>query len=221
MEKIAIIVPSRGRPQQMRELMASWLLTSKGKSVIMMGLDGDDPTLQNYPPGIQLITTPGGELNEKNNRLANAALLRGHEIVGCLSDDFIFFTHGWEDIVIHWQEKHRGICYGNDLLQGRALPTAPFIHKDIIIPLGFTAPPELIHYYIDNYWLDLGLRLEKIMYLPQVIIEHKHWSSGKSKKDETYSNSEILMNRDKETWDAYRETKLADDVKKIQSFQNQ
>src|SRR5215831_3343947 len=158
MNKIAIVVPSRGRPQQMRQLISSWILTGSNKSEIIMGLDGDDPTLPDYPAGIKIVTTPAGELNEKNNRLVMSAIIRGHEIVGCLSDDFIFHTPGWEDIVIKWQEENRGICYGNDLLQGPNLPTAPFIHKDIIIPLGYAAPPELIHYFIDNYWLELGIR---------------------------------------------------------------
>jgi GT2 family glycosyltransferase len=218
MEKIAIIVPSRGRPQLIRQLMSSWMLTSNNNSVIIMGLDGDDPTLSDYPPGIHMITTPQQELNEKNNYLANYAVDRGHEIIGCLSDDFVFLTSNWEDKVISCQESLKGICYGDDLLQGRALPTAPFIHRDIILPLGYAAPPVLKHYYIDNYWLELGMRLDRLQYIPNMCIEHKHWSAGKAAKDETYSKSEALMAQDRAAWDYYREHQLAEDVEKIQQF---
>jgi hypothetical protein len=219
MDEILIVVPSKGRPEMMQSFIESWQLTTSGKSDILVGLDDDDETKTKYPISVnRALMVNGYELNKKNNILATYGASKGYPIIGCLSDDFIFHTKGWEDQIIEWQEVNKGICYGNDLLQGANLPTAPFIHSSIITALGYAAPPELIHYYIDNYWLELGMRLDKLKYFPDIIIEHKHWSSGKSIKDETYSNSEKLMTQDRETWDKYRETKLSEDVKKIKSL---
>jgi len=220
MSNLVIIVPSRGRPSLMKRFLDSWKLTTQGKSTIRIGLDANDPNLMDYIKSernvYKTVFTSQLELNQKNNLLAMSEIEDGANIVGLLSDDFIFHTLGWEDKIIEWQDQNKGICYGNDLLQGAALPTAPFIHEDIILPLGYTAPPILKHYYIDNYWLELGLRLEKIKYLPDIVIEHSHWSNKKAIKDLTYSQSEALMGEDKKAWDHYRETKLSNDVQKIQ-----
>lgn len=217
-KKILIVVPSRSRPELMRNLLWSWKNTTSEKSDILVFLDTDDLEMFNYP-FLDHIIGVREELNYKNNRLVNLAVSRGYDIVGCLSDDFIFHTKGWEDEIIGWQKENRGICYGNDLLQGASLPTAPFIHTSIIKSLGYAAPPELIHYFIDNYWMELGMRLDKIKYLPEILIEHKHWSAGKSEKDAVYSESEKVFEQDRNTWDKYRITKLADDVQKVQLYQ--
>lgn len=222
MEKIAIIIPSRGRPELMKALIESWEKTTQGGSNIIMGLDTNDPELNNYPIDDERfgwLIGPQKELNEKNNNLARGRA-NDYEIIGCLSDDFVFLSKDWEGKVIECQESLKGICYGNDLLQGRNLPTAPFIHNNIIKALGYAAPPVLKHYYIDNYWLELGMRLNRLQYIPDMIIEHRHWSSGKSIKDETYSKSETLMGQDREAWDHYRAHLLAGDVEKVQQFKS-
>lgn len=220
MKEIIIVVPSRGRPLQMKELIESWEKTTSGRSSILAGIDLDDPTVKDYPSCIdRAVYGEKFELNQKNNDLCNIGIDKGYPIVGCLSDDFIFHTPGWEDKIIAWQTKNWGICYGDDLLQGQNLPTAPFIHYSIIKALGFAAPRELVHYYIDNYWLELGIRLDKIAFMPDIVIEHKHWSNNKAVKDETYSNSESIMAKDRKVWEDYRLTKLEEDVRKVQLFQ--
>lgn len=225
MKKLAIIVPSRGRPHLIERLLESWKRTTLGHSRIVMALDGDD--FHNYSEvvskyhleiGVELgLIAKRETLTTKLNLFAADWEKRDSIGVGFMGDDCVFMTPGWELPIIEWLENNKGICYGNDLLQGENLPNNVFIHVDIIAALGFMAPPELKHYYIDNYWKDLGLRLDKIKYFNEIIIEHRHWSNGKETKDAIYTEAEKLMGEDKIAWDKYRETKLAEDVKKIQS----
>lgn len=167
---------------------------------------------------VMFVMGPQLKLVEKLNLTALGWEKEGYLCVGFMGDDCVFMTPGWEDVIIHWQKKHKGICYGNDLLQGENLPNNVFIHVDIIAALGFMAPPELQHYYIDNYWKDLGLRLNNIQYFENVVIEHRHWSNQKEQKDATYTNAESLMGQDRAAWDNYRETKLAEDVQIINDY---
>lgn len=226
MKKLTIIVPSRGRPHLMDRLLESWKRTTLGHSRIVMVLDGDDSHHYNEvhdkyvkEPGIEMAIVFGERqlLTSKLNSFAKDWEKQESIGVGFMGDDCVFMTPGWELPIVDWLENNKGICYGNDLLQGEALPNNVFIHVDIIAALGFMAPPELKHYYIDNYWKDLGLRLEKIKYFESIVIEHRHWSNGKETKDATYTEAEKLMGEDRLAWDKYREDKLAEDVNKVLS----
>lgn len=222
-KEIVIIVPTRGRPDNMKRLIESWSQRTQGKSEIVMVLDEDDYEnyfgIEPWSASPHIIVGERRDLCEKTNILIPIALKQDHKIFCSVGDDHVFLTPGWEDRIIEWQNANKGICYCNDLLQFENLPTNVFIHRDIIEPLGYMAPPVLEHYFIDNYWKDLGLRLNNIHYFPDIVIEHRHWSNNKSVKDATYAEVEAKFRQDQKVWDAYRETELANDVKKIQLWQ--
>lgn len=188
-----------------------------------MVLDRDDHEQYNdvKKEGVEWVATGIGRktLVEKLNNFSPGWGDEGYLGVSFMGDDCVFMTPGWELPIIEWLQSNTGLCYCNDLLQGENLPNNVFIHVDVISALGFMAPPELKHYYIDNYWKDLGIRLGKLNYFPEIIIEHRHWSNNKEVKDATYTEAEKLMGADRETWDKYRITKLAEDVQRIQSYQ--
>lgn len=221
MKKIIIIVPSRGRPHLMKRLIESWKRTTLGHSDILMVLDEDDHGKYDiWEPGVELAVNFGhqGTLVEKLNDYCMNWGSEGYIAVSFMGDDCVFMTPGWELPILEWLETNDGICYCNDLLQGETLPNNVFIHVDIVSALGFMAPPELKHYYIDNYWKDLGLRLNKLKYFNEIVIEHRHWSNNKEVRDATYTEAEKLMGADKATWDEYRLTKLTNDVQKIKDY---
>ena len=47
--------------------------------------------------------------------------------------------------------------------------------------------PGCIHLFFDNFVKQLGLDLEYLKYLPDVIIEHLHPVAGKAEMDEGYA----------------------------------
>jgi len=228
MKKLTVIVPSRGRPHLMERLLESWKRTTSGYSRIVMVLDGDDQYHYNEvhdkymkESGVELAILFGERqmLTSKLNAFCSDWEKEGSIGVGFMGDDCVFMTPGWEAPIIQWLEENKGICYGNDLLQGEALPNNVFIHVDIIAALGFMAPPELKHYFIDNYWRELGVSIGKIHYFPEVVIEHRHWSNKKQEKDTIYTEAERLIGEDRTAWDQYRLTgKMSEDVNKIISL---
>jgi hypothetical protein len=57
---------------------------------------------------------------------------------------------------------------------------------NIIKSFGFMAPPKLVHLFMDNFWMLIGMDLNAIWYFDDVIIEHLHFLAGKSQADAGY-----------------------------------
>jgi hypothetical protein len=135
-----------------------------------------------------------------------------------MGDDHRIRTKNW-DSIIYEQIKNINfsIAYGNDLIQMERLPTAVIMDSKIIQRLTYMSPPSLTHLFLDNFWKDLGDRLQTLRYFPEVIIEHMHYSTGKSDKDLMYEevNSKEMTKKDRSAYKIYLENNFENDVRKI------
>ena len=100
----------------------------------------------------------------------------GLDIVGFMGDDHRPRTVDWDLEISKAAHVANNKCvlYGNDLIQGANLPTAVAMTTDIIKALGYFCPPGLMHLYLDDAWREIGREVGKLLYMPQVIIEHCH-----------------------------------------------
>jgi hypothetical protein len=175
---IAILTPSRGRPERLAEMIESIRETADGEVAIYVGLDLDDWANYKQADGVSYLVRPRMRLAPWTNLLATEALAHGHEIIGFFGDDHRPRTQGWDALVkAAFDRMGSGLVYGDDLLQGENLPTAPFWSADVIRALGWYYPPTLTHLYADDYWLALANDLHIRTYLPDVLIEHMHPSA--------------------------------------------
>jgi hypothetical protein len=98
------------------------------------------------------------------------------------------------------------------------MPTQIAMNSIVVKTLGYIAPPVFKHLCIDLVWKDWGTALNRIEYLHDVIVEHRHPANGKAKWDEHYqrvNNAEITTD-DAEAYYAYRDHGgLAADVIKL------
>jgi hypothetical protein len=192
--RLAVLTPSRGRPQQALRLAES-LSLCEGDTDILFGLDYDDITLSAYMqllPALQSphIFTVVGEreaLGPKTNTLwAEVHDLYTH--FASFGDDHLPRTQGW-DLALMTAAMPTGISYGDDTAMGRDLTTAPVITADIPEALGWVCLPGLRHYCVDNVWKDLGSGAGCLTYCPEVVVEHLHHTTGKSYHDSTYAEA--------------------------------
>lgn len=233
-ESLSVIVPTRGRPENMAKLSRVFQETCADSTVLHWVVDKDDPAKDEYfaaytestynfqsfwvsPKGPPGITHP---LNYVVDQVFNPLYGFYPTILGFLGDDFEPITPQW-DVEIEEalsRNGHTGIAYGNDLLQGEKLPTAWFVTRDIVDTLSFLSPPCLNHLYVDNYWLELGRGAECLTYLPDVILEHKHPLAGKAEWDATYeqNNNTVSARRDRDAFKQYkREGRLFNDIQLV------
>ncbi len=206
MNDLLMIVPSRGRPGNIAELLEAWRSTRTGDdSALLVAVDDDDEELGGYRAldlypdlGETLIIGKRERLGPTLNRLATDQANQ-FWMVGFMGDDHRPRTKGWDrKVMAALAEMGTGLVYGNDLFQREALPTAVVMTSDIIRTLGYMVPPKLIHLFMDNYWLGLGQALGRIRYLDDVVIEHLHPLAKTAEWDDGYRerNSQAMYARD-------------------------
>ena len=218
MKDLVIFVPSRGRPQNIEDLLFS-LQETKTASELIVIVDDDDETLDQYIElgcKIMMIAKQGKGMARPLNFAANI-FKDDYRHFAFIGDDHRPRTEYWDQKLINaLDEVGTGIAYGDDLLQGENLPTAVAMSGDIVRALGGMVPPGFIHLYLDNFWMQLGKDLKSFIYLPDVIIEHLHPVAGKAQWDENYRsvNAEEVYSADAKAFDEYIKSQAYQDLLK-------
>lgn len=237
LEAMSVLVPSRGRPGNMERLVEAFQETCHDSTYLNCIVDLDDPEIEAYHDlynrceyqffALWIVpktkhSRPGivHPLNYVANEIFNPKTGMYPTILGFMGDDHLPRTDGWDiEIERHLSATRAGVVYGNDLLQGENLPTAAFLTSNIVQTLGWMAPPDLNHLYVDNFWLDLGRGIGRIRYLDDVIIEHLHPMNGKSEWDQTYEEcNNPNAARDKFAYLDYKAKRFPADLAKVQGL---
>ncbi len=96
-------------------------------------------------------------------------------------------------------------------------PTAVAISSDILRTLGYYVPPGMVHLYLDDYWKYLGQQLDRLCYLPDVIIEHLHPVARKAEWDDRYRevNAEEVYKEDFKTFEAWKQNRAPQEIAQL------
>ena len=206
MRNLVILTPTRNRPHNIAELMQS-LKDTKTEADFIAIVDDDDPQMDAYLQlgcDVLMVEKQGKGMAKPLNFAAHQFADK-YRHFAFLGDDHRPRTENWDvKLVQALDEIGTGIAYGDDLIQGEGLPTAVAMSGDIVRALGGMTPPDMIHLYLDNFWLQLGNDTNK-KYLPDVIIEHLHPIAGKAQWDEGYRqvNAEEVYSADAKAFRDY------------------
>lgn len=190
---LKVIVPSRGRPGNIHDLCCSWQGDPSGELCVVV--DDDDPDLAGYVEvcmanKVSIYIGPNDRpgMAAPLNRVAKAVGTPAETlVVGFLGDDHRPRTPGWQERVLrHAEFNPLAVMYGDDLIQGRNLPTAVFLDARIVRILGYMVPPDAYHLFLDNFWKTLGEQLGTLHFDPFVVFEHMHPLVGKAPSDDGY-----------------------------------
>lgn len=219
-DRILMIIPTRDRNEKHKELFQSFLDSELYDTDLLFVLDNDNASqyeLINHESVKYLISNRIRMIPSLNY----AANLFSNEFkyIGFMGDDHRFRTQTFDNRLIKdlGHKKDKWIWYGNDLLQQENLPTAVIMTSNIIKTLGYMVPPKLIHLFADNFWKDLGNELGILHYDSEVVIEHMHYTTGKSEQDSLYTevNSHTMFNIDKASYEAYKMSQFPQDILKF------
>jgi len=191
--KMCVVVPSRGRPENAERLAQAFKDTGAEADLYIV-IDNDDPKWNEYAKSENYKKLPadnktGGcakSLNTGAVLLLDITKYPLYDYFVFMGDDHLPRTPGWDKAFIQALGHNTGIVYGDDLLQGANLPTAYGMSRDLVNELRGMTFPGCVHLFFDNFVKQLGLDLEYLKYLPDVIIEHMHPIAGKAQMDEGY-----------------------------------
>jgi hypothetical protein len=213
-DDLLMIVPTRGRPGSIPEIMKAWDETGATADIVF-AVDTDDPELAAYKklqtalkddPRVRFTFGKRRRLVGTLNQQAvkNA---KGYRFLAFMGDDHRPRSHGWDSRFRECLSGGPGIAYGNDLLQGEKMATAVAMTSDIVTTLGYMAPPTFVHLCVDLVWLDWGRGMGRITYLHDLILEHLHPAAGKAATDAVYEecNSREQVGADGAAYYAYRD----------------
>jgi hypothetical protein len=230
MREMAILVPSRNRPNAIAELAIAFDETS-GFDVadLIVRIDDDDPRRGEYlalpalnnnlgevfrNDRMKILIGPRERLGPSLNSLARE-FHTAYRTLGFMGDDHRPRTQDWARyFALTLRELGTGFVYGDDKFQSERLPTHVVMTSDIVATLGYFCPPGLIHMYLDNSWLALGQGIERITYMPTVVIEHMHPLIGKAQWDDGYRevNASSMFDHDGTRYTEWMEDGYAKDV---------
>lgn len=229
--ELVVLIPSRGRPESFLPLMDAFEETCTADTNLLFVVDDNDPRKIDYDNiwPERVIGNPirhGGMVSALNFAASLVCASEEHSpyAVGFMGDDHMPRTKGWDTAYLEaLRELGSGIVYGDDLLQGRNLPTQCAMTADIVRTLGFMAPPTLKHMYVDNYWKQLGEQAECLRYLPSVVVEHLHPLAGKAEWDSGYRrvNDSAVYARDRLHFEDYITSgRLENDAKRVRALRD-
>jgi len=215
--KNLLIVPTRNRPESVKEFYNEFDKNTAESTTLCFAVDNDDLSEYNkesMPRAIWEINERmgmGGTLNYVAKKYS-----KEYDYITFMGDDHRIRTKDW-DAELTKNNVVNLVAYGNDLLQGKNLPTAVLMDSRIINILGYMSPPSLKHMFLDNFWKSLGTTLETLTYRDDVIIEHMHYSVNKSEQDQTYieCNDLEIYSHDNKMYNLYISTEFINDIKKL------
>ena len=207
MRNLVVLVPSRNRPKSIAELIKSFDETETESDLIVI-VDDDEPQMDEYLAqgcDVLMVQKQGKGMAKPLNFAANL-MKDKYRHFAFLGDDHRPRTKNWDvEFINKLDELGTGLVYGNDLLQGENLATAVAMTGNIVKELGGMVPQNMIHLYLDNFWMTLGKDLNALAYMPEVILEHLHPVAGKAEWDEQYRevNAPEVYSADKKALDDY------------------
>lgn len=194
--RLAVIVPTRGRPDNIRKVIAAWDETQAWECAdLILATDADDPELAGYNQ-IQgsdsrvrvMRQTTWLPMVAKLNAAARRVAEEGrHSAIAFAGDDHLPRTKHWAAMYLAALDQiGTGMVYGDDGYQGAKLSTEWAVTADAVRALGRMVPAPVDHLYCDNAMMDLFGGAGALRHLPEVRIEHMHPAAGKAKSDAQY-----------------------------------
>jgi hypothetical protein len=190
---ISLLVPTRGRPDQLREMWHSAIDTAVDPDglELVARVDSDDRSydeLRNHGSRGQVrwLDGPRVVLSE----MWNEAYQHSHgEIVMHCADDIRFRTPAWDlhvNTAFDRQPDKVLFVYGRDGVHDQNLGTHGFLHRTWPETVGYFVPPYFSSDYNDLWLHQVAMRIGRLHYVPEIYTEHLHPAVNKGQLDQTH-----------------------------------
>lgn len=214
MKDLTLILPTRQRLPQLRRALRSAAETAARpeRLEVVLYIDRDDEPSHDFQfPGLQIVRLigPRARMGQMTQTCFDAGSGR---YLMLANDDIVFRSPGWDATVLETFAEFNddvALIWGNDLYSG--FPSHPFLSRSACQTIGMVCPDDYHHELIDVHIYDIFRKLRRLghnrmRYLDQLVIEHRHIFAGKADPDQTYPKPHLI--EDERTyllWDEERQ----------------
>lgn len=221
MTDLAILVPSRGRPESVARLVESCAKTCRTSYVLHFGFDADDEQREaNIAAAGESLCdiAPRKGLVPWTNDLADFHLSMGNvSYLASIGDDMVPLTDGWDQMLItaieHKFNGH-GYAYPDDRRRND-IPEAVVVSTSVVAALGHMVPPVVDHWFCDCMWRDIGMGAACMCYVPDVVVEHRHPNVTGQPGDQTYTDAARTYDADLVAYQKWRLYQMPADIRTV------
>jgi hypothetical protein len=219
--KISVLVPTRGRVERLKKMIASFDRTTAGRAELIFRIDQDDVEtreyLQTVPWRLKRGVFRGSRLEGYKSTpqfLMDMLPLSEGDVVMVGNDDMVFETEAWDKIIIRAANNFPDGLFnlGVTTLNTSHYPFS-IISRHVTKTLGFMYDPRI-------FWGDIFLRdtlaaFDRTVLLPEVHITHD-WAGYKP--DKTFAEADHFKTTvgTTEYWQRHGEV-VREAVQKLQS----
>jgi hypothetical protein len=218
MPDLLIVVPSRGRPQNIARLLSAVHSTARLDTHVHVAVDSDDETLPGYGAAMEeaggehdvLEAGPPKGLCAWTNEVA-VRRAGEYPFLASLGDDMVPRTPGWDRALCRaiTGMGGTGFAYPWDGIR-EDVPEAVVMSSDIVAALGWMCLPSLKHWYCDNAWDVLGRGAGCIRHLRAVAVDHV-----RGRTDATAVGNGRSLDADRDAFWAWKRGGAAGDIATI------
>lgn len=175
MTRIALLCPTRGRPDQCRRMVESAYNTSACElNVYLYFAEPSYAGCGTWHNCVKAYQGPDYPTVQKWNVLAEQAMKDGCDLFMLAADDMIFATPGWDTALIEHYENLKEKCHVYALQDSRdELGTPhPIFTREYILAMGYMVPPIFLHWQIDTWSVAIAKSNGVFTHLKDYLLTH-------------------------------------------------
>lgn len=219
------LMASHGRPERAIEVAAA-MRAMGAEAEIIIGLNDNQDMLTAYleaweqhkPLNVTIRKCKGATCSADVYRdVYKLAKRRNAEWVGIMADDLWPMTPNFEaELVRTALSDGIEIASANDLWQApKRMHGAIVFRGSFLYELGFLAPEDFRHMYVDDVWETLGKDFRNWDVRMDVITEHRHPAKNKAPRDHVYDTNDADLNAGKLVFQRWMKTERMDIVNRM------
>lgn len=195
--KFSIICPTRKRVANLHRFIKSMETTKSGEFDIeyLFYVDDDDILTENFLRNINTIYPDLRVIYIYSSRIIFSEMFNGlakissGDILFMTGDDVIMRTKDWDKLAAEEYIKYNDglvVISTQDGIQNEKIATHSFIGRPWIDTLGYLVPGIFPGDHADNWLTDVSRGIGRLVYKPDIFVEHMHPNVGKATLDMTY-----------------------------------
>jgi len=201
---IALLCPSRGRPEQLKRMWNSVKQTAGADVKLYLATSPEDvPAYSEVNGNSRKYALPDNlPTGFKWNLLADEAMRNtDNRLFMLAADDMVFTTPCWDEAIIsHYNNLENKIhVYALQDTRDKNGTPHPIVTREYIEAMGYFLPPQFLHWHIDSWTVEIAKANNCFTHLKEYELLHDK-PSDKGDGDETHSRIRVWGWRQRDQW---------------------